>query len=89
MKPHPTRLSLGIASLLLGAAVPVCAAETVFVEAESFDQHGGWALDTSFTQIVGSPYLLAHGLGKAVPDAVGAVEVAEAGAYKIWVRTKD
>jgi hypothetical protein len=89
MKPHPTRLSLGIASLLLSAALPVCAAETVFVEAESFDQHGGWALDTSFTQIVGSPYLLAHGLGKPVSDAVGAVEVAEAGAYKIWVRTKD
>ncbi|MEY2597955.1 MAG: hypothetical protein RLZZ142_214 [Verrucomicrobiota bacterium] len=61
----------------------------LFVEAESFQSHGGWALDTSFTQIVGSPYLLAHGLGKPVADATHKITVPSAGNYRVWVRTKD
>jgi hypothetical protein len=65
------------------------AAETLFVEAESLKSHGGWSLDTSFTQIVGSPYLLAHGLGKPVADAAGSVRVSKGGQYRVWVRTKD
>ena len=65
------------------------AAETLFVEAESFADHGGWALDTSFVQNMGSPYLLAHGLGKPVADAKGKVQVKEGGSYRVWVRTKD
>jgi hypothetical protein len=64
-------------------------AETLFVEAESLAQHGGWSLDTSFTSIVGSPYLLAHGLGKPVADAQGTLRISEGGSYRIWVRTKD
>jgi hypothetical protein len=39
-------------------------AATVLVEAESFAEHGGWSLDTQFIREMGSPYLLAHGLGK-------------------------
>src|SRR5262245_2895869 len=64
-------------------------AETIFVEAESFDDMGGWSLDTAFTQIVGSPYLLAHGLGQPVADATTKILVPAAGKYRIWVRTKD
>ena len=63
--------------------------DTVFVEAESLASHGGWKLDTSFTNIVGSPYLLAHGLGKPVADAAGTIRIASAGEYRVWVRTKD
>ena len=62
---------------------------TIFVEAESLAQWGGWKLDTAFTNIVGSPYLLAHGLGKPVTDATGVIKVAEAGEYRVWARTKD
>ena len=77
-------------SLLLAVLVaPLEAAEPLFIEAESFVSHGGWALDTSFTEIVGSPYLLAHGLGKPVADATHKVQIATAGTYKVWVRTKD
>ncbi len=77
-------------SLLLASVVaPLSAAEPLFIEAESFASHGGWALDTSFTEIVGSPYLLAHGLGKPVKDATGKVQIPAAGTYKVWVRTKD
>ncbi len=64
-------------------------AETVFLEAEGFAQPGGWSLDTSFTHIVGSPYLLAHGLGKPVADATTTAKIATAGRYQVWVRTKD
>lgn len=65
------------------------AAEGVLVEAESFQQHGGWSLDTQFIQQMGSPYLLAHGLGKSVRDATTDVEFPKAGTYRVYVRTKD
>ncbi|MEY2750799.1 MAG: hypothetical protein RLZZ550_770 [Verrucomicrobiota bacterium] len=79
---------LGLTAL---AALPARAADTdtVFVEAESLASHGGWKLDTSFTNIVGSPYLLAHGLGKPVGDATGTIRIPAAGEYRVWVRTKD
>ncbi|WP_149494954.1 FAD-dependent oxidoreductase [Roseiconus lacunae] len=64
-------------------------AAEVFVECESFDSLGGWKLDTQFIQQMGSPYLLAHGLGKPVDDAVKQVEVSESGTYRVWVRTFD
>jgi hypothetical protein len=64
-------------------------AATVFIEAESLATPGGWKIDTAFTNIVGSPYLLAHGMGKPVADAHGSVKITEAGDYRVWVRTKD
>ena len=41
---------------------------SILVEAESFETHGGWKLDTQFIDTMGSPYLLAHGLGKPVQE---------------------
>ena len=64
-------------------------AATVLVEAESFADHGGWTLDTQFIEQMGSPYLLAHGLGKPVADATTKVAVPTAGEYHVFVRTKD
>ena len=61
----------------------------VFIEAESFTDRGGWKLDTQFIQQMGSPYLLAHGLGKPVDDAKSTFKVTESGKYRVWVRTKD
>lgn len=65
------------------------AADRVLVEAESFQQHGGWVLDTQFIQQMGSPYLLAHGIGRAVKDATTEVEFPSVGKYRVFVRTKD
>lgn len=64
-------------------------AEEVLVEAESFDSAGGWKLDTQFIHTMGSPYLLAHGLGQPVEDATTTVEFPKAGEYTYWVRTKN
>lgn len=65
------------------------AEDTVYIETESFENLGGWSLDTQFIREMGSPYLLAHGLGTPVADAVTTVKVPEAGKYRVFVRTKD
>ncbi len=65
------------------------AAEHVLVEAESFADHGGWMLDTQFMATMGSPYLLAHGMGRPVADAVTTVTLPRTGTYRVFVRTKD
>ena len=59
----------------------------ILVEAESFADKGGWSVDQQFTFEMGSPYLIAHGLGKPVADAVTTVEVPKAGKYHVYVRT--
>ena len=85
---HPRLIA--VASLFLAfCGGPRADAATVLVEAESFADHGGWTLDTQFIEQMGSPYLLAHGLGKPVADAVTKVSIPTAGDYRIFVRTKD
>lgn len=83
-------------SLIVGLIATVCveipsavAADRLLVEAESFAEHGGWKLDTQFINVMGSPYLLAHGLGSAVSDATTEVKFPSTGQYKVYVRTKD
>ncbi len=65
------------------------AATRVLVEAEAFADHGGWVMDSQFETEMGSPYLLAHGLGRPVADATTAVDVPAPGRYRVWVRAKD
>ncbi len=69
----------------VGAAEPA----SVLVEAEAFGDRGGWVVDPQFMDVMGSPYLLAHGLGRPVQDAVTTVELPGPGVYRVWVRTKD
>jgi hypothetical protein len=76
-------------ALSLFAAAPIFAADRLLVEAESFQLAGGWSLDTQFIDLMGSPYLLAHGLGQPVKDASTTVEFPATGTYRVWVRTKD
>ena len=64
-------------------------AAEVLLEAEGFADHGGWKLDSQFLDVMGSPYLLAHGLGKPIANAVTAIDFPETGTYRLWVRTKD
>ncbi len=64
-------------------------AETIWLEAERFDNLGGWTNDAQFIDQMGSPCLLAVGLGKPVADAVTTTAAATPGKYRLWVRTKD
>ena len=63
--------------------------EFIFLEAEQFEDLGGWDLDQQSMDLMGSPYLLAHGLGIPVKDAKTNVTFPSAGKYRIWVRTRD
>ena len=76
-------------ALTLAAMLPAAAADRLLLEAESFQNPGGWSLDTQFIEIMGSPYLLAHGLGEPVKDATTTATLPSAGKYRVWVRTKD
>ncbi|HEY2573687.1 MAG TPA: FAD-dependent oxidoreductase, partial [Verrucomicrobiaceae bacterium] len=60
-----------------------------FIEAESFDDPGGWVLDTQFIEIMGSPYLMAHGMGQPVRDATTTIPNESGGTFHAWVRTKN
>lgn len=61
----------------------------ILIEAENFDNIGGWVIDQQFMDQMGSPFLMAHGLGIPVADAVTKVAFPESGEYHVWVRTRD
>lgn len=78
--------------VLAALAIAPCAArseETLLVEAEGFRDRGGWVVDQQSMDQMGSPYLLAHGLGVPVADATTAVRLAAGGQYRVFVRTRD
>jgi hypothetical protein len=61
--------------------------EALFLEAENFHNKGGWVVDQQFMDLMGSSYLLAHGMGIPVKDAETEVEFPATGTYNIFVRT--
>ncbi len=78
-----------LASVMTSEVLGQRGAQTVLVEAESFAQPGGWVIDPQFMDQMGSPYLLAHGLGTPVEDARTTVRIPRTGLYHVHVRTKD
>ena len=82
-------MKMGKFTFALGLlALPAFAGRPVLVEAESFAVKGGWVVDQQFMDQMGSPFLLAHGLGKPVADAMTTVDI-PSGTYRLWVRTRD
>jgi hypothetical protein len=59
----------------------------LFVETESFSDKGGWVVDQQFMDLMGSPYLLAHGMGQPVRDAATELTFPRKGTYRMFVRT--
>ena len=70
-------------------AAPAVGRGVVWLEAESFKTAGGWSNDSQHVDLMGSPYLLATGLGKPVKDAATTATIPEAGTYRLWVRCRD
>ena len=64
-------------------------AATLLVETETFADKGGWVVDQQFMDQMGSPFLMAHGLGTPVADASTTVEVPESGTYRVLARTRN
>ncbi len=63
--------------------------DSILLCGSSFDNLGGWISDSQFMEIMGSSYLLAHGLGVPVEDASTSFYVEKEGDYHIYVRTKN
>jgi hypothetical protein len=59
------------------------------VEAESFNEKGGWFIDQQSMYIMGCPYLIAHGMGTPVKDAHTTVKFPAKGNYYVYVRTRN
>jgi len=72
-----------------GEVEPVTRENTVLLEAEQFEEHGGWVVDPQFMDWMGSPFLLAHGLGRPVSDARTQVTFPGTGTWRVFVRTRD
>ncbi len=89
MKKKMRILSTMLFAVLLLTTVSATGAQNVLVEAEGFVKLGGWVVDQQFMDHMGSPFVLAHGLGEPVKDAITTVEFPQTGKYRVWVRTRD
>lgn len=61
----------------------------VWLEAETFNDTGRWSNDSQHVDLMGSPYLLATGVGKPVADAATIAKIPANGTYRLWVRCRD
>ncbi len=61
----------------------------IWIEAESFDDLGGWVVDQQSMESIHSAYVMAHGMGKPVADATTHFYVEKSGAYAVWALTRD
>ena len=61
----------------------------ILIEAESFDNKGGWVVDQQSMDVMGSPYLMAHGMGSLVDDASTSITFPAKGKYQVFVRTRN
>lgn len=60
-----------------------------YVNTEDFDDYGGWKMDNQFVHLMGSPYLIATGVGEPVQDAKTSVNILKEGEYYVWVRARN
>ena len=60
-----------------------------YIDTEDFDHYGGWQMDNQFVHLMGSPYLLATGIGKPVEDATISIKISRGGEYHVWVRDRN
>ena len=81
MRPSLPNGLISFMVLLLLTWVTACKKE-LFIECESFEDKGGWVVDPQFVEQVGSPYLMAHGMGVPVENASTTVEFPSAGTYQ-------
>lgn len=60
-----------------------------FIEAESFEDLGGWVVEQQSMNVMGSSYIMAHGMGTPIADAVTRIKLPESGKWYAYVRTRD
>lgn len=62
---------------------------SILIPGTYFTDKGGWIADPQFMEIMGSSYLMAHGLGVPVANANTEFEVRFSGEYNLYVRTRN
>ena len=82
-----TTRTFAVALLAIAWLARPLAAANIWIEAESFQEKGGWLVDQQMIEGMGSPYLIAHGLGTPVKDALTKVRIDTAATYNVYVRT--
>ena len=83
------KLLLSFALIFVTTWLTAQRATTILIEAESVTEKGGWVVDQQFMDLMGSPFLMAHGLGNPVADAVTKVRFPKTGTYQVYVRTRN
>jgi hypothetical protein len=81
--------AFGLSIIIVISVASFASADAILIEAEGFKKWGGWVVDQQFMDQMGSPFLLAHGLGVPVADATTTIEVPTVGKHRVWVRTRD
>lgn len=76
-----------LSAAVIAAAVSQAFAARVDIHPQAFDP-GGWKIDVQFMDVMGSPYLLAHGNGIRCLDAKAVVDIPEAGEWRVYVRAR-
>ena len=89
-----TRLRLLAAAgvcLVAGCAsnAPRTAATRIWIEAEDFADRGAWRVETQFTHLMGSAYLIAPGVLKPIGAAKTSFDAPKGGRFAVWARCKD
>ena len=77
-------------TILLSLLASLCLAQSkdcFLIETESFPDTGGWVIDQEFMDQMGSPYLLAHGIGKPVKNARADIVLPRKGVWHVYART--
>ncbi|WP_372932284.1 FAD-dependent oxidoreductase [Mariniphaga sediminis] len=80
-------LSVLVVNLAICLSVFSQTDNAVLLEAENFQNKGGWVVDQQFMDLMGSSYIMAHGMGVPVEDAETTVEFPSTGEYNVYVRT--
>jgi len=83
------RLNATVMGACVAGVAGALQAATLLVETESFADKGGWVVDQQFMDQMGSPFLLAHGMGMPVADASTRLQVPESGTYRVLARTRN
>ena len=78
-----------VSTLVAAGALLAAPPASRFVECESFRDLGGWVVDPHSMRQIGSSYVMAHGCGKPVRDAVTTATFPVAGRYAVWARTRN
>lgn len=60
-----------------------------YIQSGTFENKGGWIVETQSVRHIGGAYLMAHGYGVPVADAVTHFTIAESAEYEVLARTRN